>query len=81
MDRLVQNAHTTFGTRIPEGHSIPPAPFQEQILNPADNQDDETTFYSRVHSMVLTELIKNSIVEEEYAKLTLCKKEFAFYDS
>jgi len=26
-------------------------------------------------------LIKNSLVEEEYAKLTLCKKEFAFYDS
>jgi len=81
MDRLIRNAHTSFGTSIPDGDPIPPAPFQERVLDPANNADDEATFYERVHSLVLTELIKNSLVEEEYAKLTLRKKEFAFYDS
>ena len=81
MDRLIRNAHTTFGNFIPNGDSIPPAPFQERVLDPANNAADEATFYDRVHSLVLTELIKNSVAEEEYAKLTLRKKEFTFYDS
>ena len=81
MDRLIRNAHATFGTAIPDADPIPVAPFQERALDPANVPADEATFYKRVHSLVVTELIKNSFVEEEYAKLTLRKKEFAFYDS
>ena len=81
MDRLIRNAHATFGNPIPDGDPIPAAPFQERALDPASVPADETVFYQRVHSLVVTELIKNTFVEEEYAKLTLRKKEFAFYDA
>ena len=81
MDRLICNAHITFGNPIPAGDPIPAAPFQERTLDPVNAPADKTMLYERVHLLVVTELIKDSFVEEEYAKLTLRKKEFAFYDA
>ena len=80
MDTLIRNAHSTFANSIPQGQAMPPAPFQERVLDPSTVVTDQSIFYKRVHSLVVTELIKNSFTEEDYSKLMLRKKDFAFYD-
>ena len=49
-------------------------------LDPANSQDDKKTFYSRVDSQVVTELIKNILNDTDYSKLILKRSMFTFED-
>ena len=66
MDILIWNAHSTFANPIPQGQAMPLAPFQERVLDPVNVVTDQSIFYKQVHSLVVTELIKNSFTEEDY---------------
>ena len=54
--------------------------YKLQDLDPANSQDDKKTFYSRVDSQVVTELIKNILSDTDYCKLILKRNMFTFED-
>ena len=59
---------------------IPPSLFLMKTLNPANNGNDKTHFYKKVHSSVVAHLIKNIILVTGYNDLLLQQDKFAFYN-
>ncbi len=59
---------------------MPAPPFTAFDINPANNDDDEETFYSHVHLSVLAKAIKNVLSPLGYQDLMLQKDLFLFTD-
>ena len=80
MERLQREAHKRYSNEVAEGNELPLTPFSVTALDPANDADDKTKFYSRVDSQVVAELIKNVLTDADYAKLMLKRSIFTFED-
>ena len=80
MERLQREAHKRYSNEVAESNKLPLTPFSVTALDPANDADDKTKFYSRVDSQVVAELIKNVLTNADYTKLMLKKSIFTFED-
>ena len=49
-------------------------------LEPANNNADKDTFYTKVHANVVVEIVKNSVIPNGWDDLMLQQHKFAFTD-
>ena len=54
-----RGAHARFGTALADGKKIPEQPWMSVALDPANNNTDKARFYTRVHTNVVVEIVKN----------------------
>ena len=44
---------------LADGNTIPEQPWMSVVLDPTNNNVDEARFYSKVHAIVVVEIVKN----------------------
>ena len=80
LERVQREAFRRFSTAIDEADPIPATPWKKETLDPATVAADQKTFYRRVDSNVVTEIIKGMLTPKGWADLLLEKKKFTFTD-
>ena len=73
-ERLQRIAHARFCTEVAAGDPLPPGPWSTRQLDPANVPADKKTFYDRVNSQVVAQLVQNILTPEGYSKLLQGKK-------
>ena len=74
-ERLQRLAHARFATELTENQPVPVGPWTSRVLDPANDPADKITFYDRVHSNVVTELLKNILTSTGFSKVIQGKKD------
>ena len=74
-ERLKRLAHARFATELTENQVIPGGPWTSRVLDPANDPADKITFFDRVHSNVVTELLKNIVTSTGFLKVIQGKKD------
>ena len=80
LDIFQRGAHARFGTALADGDTIPEQPWISVALDPANNNADEATFYTRVHENVVVEIVKNFLTPNGWDDLMLQQQKFVFSD-
>ena len=79
LDDLQRAAIARYDTPLAVGSAIPQAPFTMRALDPGNNEDDKKQFYTKVHSQVVSQIIKNGLSNMGYNDLLLQADKFAFH--
>lgn len=66
-ERLQKIAHTQFWIEVPKGTDLPAGPWTTRKLNPENVDANKNTFYDRVNSKVVAELIQSIFIPEGFA--------------
>jgi hypothetical protein len=81
VDILQRAAFERYSTPVAPTDPIPPQPWNSRIIDPANNANDRSVFYSRVHSSVVAQTIFNSLDPRSLKTLELEKDKFTFYEN
>ena len=73
--QLQRLAHERYGTALHKDQEIPSGPWTSRELDPANVPDDKVTFFSRVHSNVIVELLKNTLTSTGFSKIVQGKRD------
>ncbi len=76
-----REAHKRFATALAPGDEIPAPPHTAWDIDPANDNNDKKTFYSRVNSLVVATSIKNCLSVTGWDDLMQRKDSFSFLDS
>ena len=79
LEDLQRAAIARYDTPLAVGSAIPQAPFTMRALDPGNNADDKKQFYTKVHSQVVSQIIKNGLSNMGYNDLLLQADKFSFH--
>ena len=79
LEDLQRAAIARFDTPLAVGAAIPQAPFTMRDLDPGNDADDKKQFYTKVHSQVVSQIIKNGLSNMGYNDLLLQAEKFSFH--
>ena len=74
-------ASERYSTPMASIDPIPPQPWNSRVLDPANNANDRSVFYSHVHSSVVAQTISNSLDARSLESLELEREKFTFYET
>jgi hypothetical protein len=81
IDVVQQAAFERYSTPIASIDPIPPQPWNSRVLDPANNANDRSVFYSRVHFSVVAQTISNSLDARSLETLELEREKLIFYET